>query len=249
MQKQHSLTSIIFAAGFFLLMWQLLLTSNPVFRFLVPAFFFYGFSLAWYNRWYLITQDKYNTWLWLRQLMFIVAGFGMLLAFPDAFSRSIFLVITAVLIAVFEMLLVNPAENILLNQTLLTAFGMFTGLFAAYYYSPAFEPEYLAIVCVATAVLTRSFYEPSPHSAKTKILASLVLALFCGELFWALNFLQFHFSVLGLMLFNFFYFFLMINYYYLYKTLNFKKIQLHLAVLSVCFVVILLVTPWKILQS
>ena len=143
----------------------------------------------------------------------------------------------------------NMAENILLNETLLIAFGLFLTCFAAYFYLPQYEPWYLAGVFLSAALLTRSFYEAVPKSDNVKLIGALAIGLFCSELYWALNFLHFHFSVLSLVLFNIFYLCLILNYYHLFHLLNFKKIQFHLLLIAICVLLVIFSTPWSILPQ
>ena len=79
-------------------------------------------------------------------------------------------------------------------------------------------------------------------------MSAVVVGLFCAELFWVLNFLPFHFSALSVILFNFFYFCLVLNYYHLFHNLNFKKIQFHLGVMALSSFLIALATPWEVLN-
>ena len=162
--------------------------------------------------------------------------------------RGSFLVVTVGVITFFEIILGNFAENLLLNETLLIAFGLFFYFFAAFHYLPVYEPYYLVGIFLSSALLTRSFYEFIPKSDKTKLIGAISIGLFCSELYWVLNFTQFHFSVLSLLLFNLFYFCLILNYYFLFHILSFKKIQFHLMLIVTCSLLTLIVTPWKVLK-
>src|SRR6185437_7695913 len=129
------------------------------------------------------------------------------------------------------------AENILLNETLLIAFGLFCTFFSFYYDIPSFGSWYLLGVFFSAFLLARSFYEFVPKSNRIKLIAAMALGLFCSELYWSLNFLQFHFSTLALILFNVFYFCLVVTYYQFYHVLNFKKIKFDLFLMFVCVIV------------
>ena len=143
------------------------------------------------------------------------AAFGAFLVIPSENLRGLFLISAVIVITFAEIILGNMAENFMLNQTLIAAFALFFGFFGAYYYTPNFEPVYLMGVFFGSGLLARIFYEAMPQPLKTKLVGSMVIGLFCAELFWALNFLHFHFSVLSLILFNIFYFCLILNYCHL----------------------------------
>jgi hypothetical protein len=223
---------------------------TPVFRFLLPAFLIYAALITVYNRWYLKQIQKYNFWILIRPLLLVASGFGIFLVIPASGLRSLFLLPTALFITGLEIILGNLAENILLNETLIIAFGLFLSLFGAYYYLPAtsFEIFYLFGIFLGSALLTRSFYELLPKSERSKQLGAIIIGLFCAELYWVLNFLHFHFSVLSILLFNIFYFCLIVNYYHLYHMLNYKKIKFHLFLILACSVVVLISTPWIIVK-
>lgn len=244
--KYHNLISFVIGLLFVIVL-QIFATPEPVFRFLVPGFLALLALVYAYNRWYLKQILKYNIWLLVRPLMLLGAGFGLYLTIPSESLRSLFLILCLLVIFSFEMALGNFSESVLLNETLLIAFGMFICLSAFYQYVPRYSTLYLALVFASSALLARSFYEFIPKPVAVKIIGSLVIGLFVSELFWSLGFLPLHFSILGLTVFNFFYLFLILNYYHIFQTLNFKKVQYHLFLIAACTVLVLAATPWKIL--
>lgn len=243
--KNHKLIS--FCVGLlFLLVVQKFASPVPVFRFLLPAFLVYLALAVFYNRWYLNKIQKYNFWALLLPELLMAAAFGIFLVIPSQNLRGLFLTTAVFIITISEIILGNMAENLMLNQTLIGAFGLFFAFFGAYYYTPNFEPMYLFGVFLGASLFARIFYESIPETAKTKLVGAMTMGLFCAELFWVLNFLHFHFSVLSLILFNIFYFCLILNYYHLFHNLNFKKIQFHLLLIAFCSLLVVLATPWNI---
>lgn len=245
--KYHKFTSLILGL-FFLIVLQTFATPEPIFRFLIPAFLGYVILITIYNRWYLKRIEKYSFWILLRPILLLVSGFGLFLIIPSDFLRGSFLIVSVGVIAFFEIILGNFAENLLLNETLIIAFGLFFLFFALYHYLPGYETFYLAGIFFGSALLTRSFYEFIPKSERVKIIGAVTIGLFCSELYWVLNFLQFHFSVLSIILFNIFYFCVLLNYYFLFHILNFKKIQFHLVLICMTSLLAILATPWQILK-
>jgi hypothetical protein len=247
MLKHHKIIS--FCAGLiFLIVLQKFATPVPIFRFLLPAFLVYAAALATYNYYYLKQLDKYNFWTVLRSVMLLLSLFGVFLVLPTANLRGLMLIVSVVLIIFFEILISSAAENILLVETLLIAFGLFCTAFGFYFDAPGYGPYYLLVVFFSAFLLARSFFEFVPKPDKVKLVSAIAIGLFCSELYWVLNFLQFHFSVLALILFNIFYFSLIASYYQFYHILNFKKIKFHLFLMSACVVVVLITTPWNIIQ-
>jgi len=133
-------------------------------------------------------------------------------------------------------------ENMVIDETLLIAFGLLLGLAGAAQFFPDFhriaahlgrwqllswqfslQPLYLLGVFLVTLLLSRAFYEFVPQPNKTKWVAALALGLFSAEIFWAESFLPLHYSAQGLILLCLFYFCLILNYYHLFQTLTVKK--------------------------
>ena len=247
MLKHHKFISFCFGL-LFLIVLQKFATPEPIFRFLIPAFLFYAAVVGFYNFWYLKQIQKYNFWTLLRSLMLLIAAFGIFFVLPSGNLRGLFLILTVAIITFVEIILGAAAENILLNETLLIAFGLFLALFGADYYFPSQQSFFTVGIFFSGALLARSFYEFTPEPAKAKTVSAIVMGLFCSELYWALNFLHFYYSSLAVFLFLVFYFCLIINYYRIFHILNYKKIQFHLFLILCCTVLVLLTTPWKVIQ-
>ena len=126
-------------------------TPQPIFRFLAPAFIFYAAVMAEYNRRYLKILGKYNIWTLVRSVMLLAAAFGVFLVIPSENFRGLFLIITVGVITVAEIILGYSAENLLLNETLLIAFGLFFYFFGAYFYIPSFQILYLLGTFLSTS--------------------------------------------------------------------------------------------------
>jgi len=247
MSKYHKYISVVISLVFLIIV-QEFSVPRPIFRFLVPAFLLFLLALSFYNRRYLLEIGKYNPWSLLRPVLFFASMFGLFLIIPGSFWRGLFLLVVVVLGSLFELFLGNFGENITLNETLVIAFGLFMSISAfALLYAPKFQTLYLAAIFLATFLTTRCFYEFIPQDGRQKLVPSLVIALFCTQLFWALTFLPLHYSASALMLFNIFYFCLILNYYQAFNTLSLRKFQLHLALMLACSGFIFLLTPWKII--
>ncbi len=246
MQKYHKIISLVFSITFLICL-QEFPVDRPLFRILGLALLVWLVLLGFYNHWYLRIIQKYNFWMWLKPLLFFFSSFALFLIIPSYFFRGAFLLVVVALGAFFEAFLGNYSENVLLSEYLITSFGFFVALCAYNFYFPKFYGLYLTCVFAVSFVITRSFYEFVPQSNHTKTVAALILGLFCSEFFWALNFLPLHFSATAFLLFNLFYFCLILNYYFLFHTLSVKKIQFHLLLVVICSAAVLIATPWRIL--
>jgi len=159
------------------------------------------------------------------------------------------------------------AENLMINETLVIAFGFFITLcgFNQYYltfgqlhsffggislpdWEFSLQPFYLAGTFACSYLLARCFYEFIPQPSLIKVVISLSIALFTTETFWALTFLPFHFSAIAVVLLSVFYFCLILNYYHLFHTLTYKKIQFHLILIIIASAIAIISTPWTIIE-
>ncbi|MCX6796876.1 MAG: hypothetical protein NTX98_00140 [Candidatus Doudnabacteria bacterium] len=252
MLKLHNLVAMAFGL-LFLAVLQTFSNPYPIFRFLLPAFLAFLVLVVWYNYKYLKKIEKYNFWIIIRPVLLILSGFGIFLLLPSTGMRNLFLISGVLLISFFESFIGKFAEELLINEILIIAFGAFVAILGASFYIPPFAKPYLNVIYLIgifsmTVLISRSFYEFTPVTKKTKLLASIILGLLCSEFLWVLSFLQFHYSVLAFLLFNLFYFCLILNYHYYFNTLNIKKIQFHLIILVISGGLALLATPWKIIQ-
>ena len=246
MLKHHKFVSFLIGLAFVIVL-QSLAHPEPVFRFLVPAYAAYMIAVFFYNRWYLQQLQSLNQWALIRNELLLAAGFGLYLIIPSEAVRGLFLLTGVGVIAFFELMLGKHSENIVLNETLFVAAGLFFALSAFSQYIPSYQTLYSVLIFAGTALLARSFYDYMPQSGEAKTVGALVLGLFASEIFWALSFLPLHFSALGIILFDFVYFALMMNYYFLFHTLNFKKMQFHLFLIVASGLLVIAATPWKIL--
>jgi hypothetical protein len=220
---------------------------------LIPAFLVFCALVSAYNYWYLRKTEKYNSWVVVRIVLLLAGLFGIFLSIPSLGWRGAFLILSVAIIAAAQILIANFSENILINETLIAAAGLFLGILGATLYIPPFSAFYLnllymALVFSSSSLLARSFYEFLPHPAFVKLAGSLIIGFFTTQSFWALGFLPFHFSATAIILLNFFYFCLILNYYYLFHILNAKKIIFHFGLMAIADFVVLIFTPWNILD-
>lgn len=266
MLKYHKFISVAIALLYIIVL-QEFTVPYPIFRFLAPALIGFCVLVTYYNKQYLMRLGKYNLWVLSRPVLMFLSGFGIFLLLPNALFRGLFLMATFFIIYLFEYNLGNFAENLLINETLIIAFGFFVAFcgFGQYFLTFAevnsffqatslpdwefsLQPVYLAGVFLSSYLLARAFFEFIPQSASTKTVTSVILALFCTEIYWALTFLPFHYSAMAVVLLSIFYFCLMLNYYYLFRTLTFKKVQFHLILIAIASSIAIIATPWKVLE-
>lgn len=243
--NRHKIISALFAIVFALGL-ELLTGDQLVFRYLVPALFLFLLTLSFYNWRYLLSQNQFTSWLLVRVPLFVLIWFGLFFIIPFGFLQSVFLVVSVVIIFVFETLVANHGQQLSWNVFLLSLASLFIGLYGLHFYFPLSGLLYLALVFIGVAVLVRVSIQTVPHEPSVKWFASLVLGLFAAQLFWVLQFLPLHFSILAVISFIILYLLWAIYYHYLYQSLTRRQIQFNLLLVIVFSIIILMSSPWTI---
>lgn len=244
-QYRHKIISGILAIAFVVVV-QWFAVPVPVFRLLIPAFIIYLGIITLYNWRYLISQQAFSYWLLVRLPIFLLVWFGLLFVIPFGFIRSLFLLSSLVIIFFFETLAANKGQQLAWSLFLVSLASLQLALFGFSFYFPLHGLVYLLLNFVGILLLVRTAIDTVPHSNGVKWLAGLVLGLFAAEIFWALQFLPLHFSVLAVISFMIMYLLWAIYYHYLYQTLTAKQIQLSVFLVLFLSAVILLSSPWTI---
>lgn len=245
--NRHKIYSAIFSIAFVVIV-QWFAGPQPVFRFLLPAFIVYLGALMFYNWRYLSYKEVFNKWLFLRLPLFLIFWFSLFFITPIGLIRAGFLLVSIPIIFFFETLVENKGQQIAWNIFLLSLASLLIGLYGFNFYFPLNGLIYLLLLFVGVLFLVRVSVDSVPHQSNVKWLAALVLALFSAELFWVLQFLPLHFSVLAVINFNILYLLWAIYYHYLYQTLNAKQIQFNVLLALALSIIILLSSPWSILN-
>ncbi len=243
--NRHKIFSIIFAIGFSALIY-FLTRGDLVFRYLVPAVLLYLVALSLYNWRYLLSQAQYNLWLLIRVPLFILIWFGLLFIIPLGFVRTTFILFSIPLIFIFETLVANKGQQLGWNLFLVSLASLMLGLYGFHFYFPLSGLVYLGLVFLGVCVLVRTSVDAVPHESTVKWFASLVLGLFAAQIFWILQFLPLHFSVLAILSFVILYLLWAIYYHYLYQSLTRRQIQFNLLLVIILSVIILISSPWTI---
>ncbi len=228
-------------------------TPQPAFGPLIIGLLFFSGLLYSYNRWYLRQNEKWNLWLGLRAILPLWSGFGIFLLLPTPFLRAVFLFLSIGVIYLHEVFIDNTSENVTINLSTLSLFGFFLGIFGLKHYFPPVNSSwlyviYLFLICTISYLTSRIFYEFTPLSTARKNAASIIIAFFSSQLFWAFSFLPFHFSALAALFFNIVLLLLVLNYYFYFQNLTYKKFQFTLMLIFITSSVVLLATPWRIIK-
>jgi hypothetical protein len=243
----HPIISGIVSVAFVVVV-QLFAAPRPIFRFLLPAFLLYLGLVTIYHYIYLKRHGIFNWWLVIRPLLFLSSWFGLFFIIPDSFWRGVFLLVGVPVTYLLERMLGHQGEQLLFNETLLSAFaGLMTVTALSHYYALP-STLYLFAAFVFMLLLIRASFESMPQSKQVKWTSAVCLALALAEVFWAASFLPLHYSALGLLAFNVFYCTWTLCYYFLYNHLTAKKIQFHVILALLFTAVVAAVTPWRILQ-
>jgi hypothetical protein len=227
---------------------QVLAAPRPVFRFLIPAFILYVIIATAYNYFYLRRFKTYNAWTLIRAALFLFGWFGLYFIIPSFFWRGVFLLSGVPLIYFVERVLGHPGEQLLFNETLITAFAGIMAIVGLSHYFPFSGTWYLLALFLFVSITVRASYEFTPQSRQAKWTSAIILGLVMAEILWVAGFLPFHFSAIALLVFNAFYCAWTLGYNYLYNHLTPKKVQFQVILALAFTVLIVIVTPWKILS-
>ena len=242
---RHKVVSLIFAIAFAIIM-QVMTSGEPIFRFLVTTFFVFLAMLTYYNWRYLLSQERFDLWLLIRVSVFILIWFGLIFIVPLGFIRFLFLIASLPIIFIFETLVANKGQQLGWNLFLLSLASLLLGLFGFHFYFPLSGLVYLGLTFIGVALLVRISVDTVPHSGNVKWFASLVIGMFASQVFWVLQFLPLHYSVLAILSFNILYLLWAIYYHYLYQSLSRRQIQFNLLIVVIFSIVILISSPWII---
>jgi hypothetical protein len=212
----------------------------------IPVLLFVA-VITTYNYFYLKRIGLYNFWSLMRIVLFLLGWFGVYFIIPSQFWRGVYLLAGVPLLYLIEQAVGNPGEQLLVNETLLSAFTGFVTLVALSHYYPLSGTLYLLLTFVFTMLLVRTSYELSPQGSRGKWLSAGAIGLIMTEVFWAGSFMPLHYSALGLIVFNVFYCTWTLCYYFLYNHLTAKKAQFHVVLAILFTALIIIITPWRIL--
>ncbi len=245
--KYHKLISLIisilFAAALQFLAWP-----EPIFRILIPVVTIFIIGSGVYTALYMRQTGQLQWWVVLRTILVFAAWTGLFFIIPNTLLRTIFLVAGLPILYYFQVTVGKTGEQLLFNELVISAFGLFMLLGALAQYFARIGSWYVVIAFVMSVLLCRATYELTPHGLRSKWLGSVVIGLCMAELFWALSFLPLHYSVLGFILFVIFYSLWALYYYYLFNQITVRKIQFHLGLSVVFIILVLLTTPWSIIS-
>ncbi|MBL8030608.1 MAG: hypothetical protein JNN11_05170 [Candidatus Doudnabacteria bacterium] len=208
--------------------------------------FLYILAVFFYNKAYLQKLGQYSFYKALRLPLLILAGAVVFAIIPTPFLRALFLVVSTAVVGFFQSTVGSFSENLLLNETLVSSFGVFMGFTAwAYLYTPQNRFYVSWVVFLSVFLMSRIFFEYTTASEKAKLVSSLAVSLLMAEIFWSAGFLPQHYSTLALGLTALYYLSVVVNYNFLFSNLDFKKIQFNLIFVLICLGLVLISTPWR----
>jgi hypothetical protein len=130
--------------------------SKPVLKFAIWSVS-YSVLVFFYNKKYLSALGQYSFFKALRISLLILAGSGAFLVITTPFLRGLFLLVSVVVVGSFEGAVGAYSENLLLNETLFTAFAAFCSATAwAYLYAPNYSFYIALMVFVFVFLLSKT---------------------------------------------------------------------------------------------
>lgn len=246
-EKYHKISSAL-GSILLIVVIQLFSTPQPVFRYLFPALLVFLIGVGVYTTVYLRGTGKHSFWAVVRTVIVFTAWIGMFFIIPSSVLRGFFLLAGLPILYYVLYTAGNTGEQLLFNELVVSAFGLFMLLASLAQYFARIGSWYVLITFLLTVVLSRATLDLTPQHLSTKWLGSIIIGLSMAELFWALSFLPLHYSVLGFILFAIFYAFWSLYYYYLFNHLTLRKVQFHLGLSLVFIILVLSTTPWGIIS-
>ncbi|MCC7356548.1 MAG: hypothetical protein IT410_02960 [Candidatus Doudnabacteria bacterium] len=245
--KHHKIISAVISIVLAVAL-QVLILPDPVFRVLIPTVAVFIIGIGAYTAFYMRGLGKVQWWVVLRTVLVFAAWIGLFFIIPNNTLRTAFLIIGLPVLYYFEVTVGNAGEQLLFNELVISAFGLFMLLGALAQYFARIGSWYVVIAFIITVLLCRATYEITPHGLRSKWLGSVIIGLCMSELFWALSFLPLHYSVLGFILFVIFYAIWSLYYYYLFNQITTRKIQFQLGLSALFIALVLLTTPLSIIS-
>ncbi len=222
---------------------------TPIFRYMAVSFVVFLLIALGYNAYFYGYEIRKYFW----QIVLIMIGYGSLGIFfflaPNEFLQILFFIIALPAIYFQQSLIANGSESLLSTRFILLSAPFFLAISAAAnFYFKISGALYIAVVFIFCFFVTRGTYEYTPLGERAKYLNALVVSVITCQLVWALAFLPFHYSVLGLIAFFFYYFIWQLDYSSIFKTFNLKKALFTGSLLLVLVILLLLSTPWSVLS-
>lgn len=247
-QLKHTLISAALSVAFVVSL-ALFAFPVPIFRYMVASFSMFLILATFYNVYRFQSLKRDSLWS-VCLIMLFYGSFGTLFFLaPNHFLQYVFLGFSLIAVYLQQRIAVNIGENILASRVILTSAAFFLVISAsANFYFKLPGIVYLAIVFIFCSGLSRAAYEYTPLPSITKFINALVVGLLTAEMFWALSFLPFHYSVLGLLGFCVFYFIWQLDYAYIFQTLTAKRVAFTSILLLTTILIVLAFTPWKIIS-
>lgn len=244
-KKYHPVISAAVSIAF-IVMLQTFAAPSPVFRFLLPAVLVFICLLQLYHWTYLKAINKFSKWQILSSALFYFGWFGVFMLLPNAGIRGVFLLLSLPVVYLLEFLISNHGEHLIHAKVLLTMLVLIYSLVGFQYYYQVSTTLILLLSFVTVYLIVQGSFELVPTANNNKLLISLCIALFLTEFFWALMFLPFHYSVIALALFNFFYVCWSLTYYYLFNKISRKRIQFHVGLALFLTIFLIFLTQWSL---
>ncbi len=243
---QHKIVSI-FAALVFVLNGIYFSGSNLVIINWIASVLLFTAAITIYNYLYLQKQDNFSWWLVLRFSLFIFFWFLVFGLIPSLALKIIYLIASGLLVYFFENLIANTGQQFEWNFLLVSLITFLMVVYGLGFYFMIPGMLDFLIMFVGILLIFRVFVHSVPNDVNTKWFVAAVMSLAAVELYWGLQFLPLHYSVLAIIEFNILYLLWSLYYHYLYKTLTIKQIQLSFLVVVAVSVLALLTTPWSII--
>lgn len=244
--KSHKTLSIIAACVLPAAIYSLAVPT-PVFRYIVPLFICLVAIIEGLSWTTLNGAAGGKKWSILRSSLFYVAWLALFFLMPSQNLQMAYMIISVPILYLGEQLVAYTGETVLVTHTILTSFGILLAAAAGEFYFHAGSVLLTLVVFVCLFLLARATYVFVPQTSTIRLASSLLVALLATEVYSALLFLPFHYTVLGFCSFLVFYVLWLFSYYWQFGALTSQRVKLYLLLGGALMAALLLATPWQVM--
>lgn len=243
----HRVVSMVSAVVLPLVLYNMAL-PKPVFRFLVPTFVLLVVMVEVFSWQTLKELGGVRVWALVRSGLFYISWALLFFLMPSPFLQGVYIFTSIPILYVGQRLVAYTGETVLITHTILTGFGIVMGVVASEFYFHASGLFMSSILFLVYFLLARATYVFVPVSSRVRLASSLLVALCAVELYVAILYLPFHYTVTGFLAFLAFYLVWLLTYYWQFEVLTFARVKFYLLICLLFVLGLLLVTPWSLVS-
>ncbi len=242
----HRVVSIVSALVLPVVLYNMAI-PQPIFRFMVPVFVLLVGTIELLTWRTLRSFGEARVWAIVRSSLFYLSWVLIFFLIPNTFFQGLYIVISIPILYIGQQLVAYTGETVLITHTILASFGIIMGIVASEYYFHASGLVMSTILFIVYFLLARATYVFVPQSSVVRSVTSLLVALCAVEVYIAILYLPFHYTVVGFLTFTSFYLIWLFTYYWQFGVLTFARVKFYLFISILFTIGLLLATPWQLI--